>query len=357
VAIDCDNTLWGGVLGEVGAENIQLGTDGPGRSFRLFQEYLKRLKESGLLLVVLSRNEEADVREVFENHPEMVLRPSDIAAWRVNWKYKSENLQEVAAHLGLGLDSFVVLDDDPAVREEIKSRVPQVHVVPLPENHAEWCGAISRLWLFDGGSATDEDSSRTRMMQEEEQRKNEQKSAATLEEFLASLKLAIEVGKPTGPEWNRVAQLTQRTNQFNSSLKRRTLEEVKVLSADSDVLVLNVRDRFGDYGLTGMAIMRPDSTPDVCELDTLLMSCRVLGRGVEDAFLLAIAEAAADRGARVLRARFTPGPRNAQVRDFFARHSFTESAENVWEISLSGRPPVPAHVQLHWRDKALSAVS
>jgi FkbH-like protein len=356
LAIDCDNTLWGGVLGEVGAAAIQIGTDGRGRSFRLLQEYLKRLKERGVLLVVLSRNEASDVREVFENHPEMVLRPGDITAWRVNWKHKSENLQDVAADLGLALDSFVFVDDDPAVRAEMRARLPQVHVVPLPQDHSEWCGALSRLWLFDGGQSTTEDSSRTRMMQEEEQRRHEQKSAATLEEFLTSLELAVEVGTPEGPEWARVAQLTQRTNQFNSSLKRRTVEEVTALSPDAAVLILKVRDRFGDYGLTGLAIMRQDPALEVWEIDTLLMSCRVLGRGVEDAFLHAMAETAAFRGARFLRAPFTPGPRNGQVREFFARHNFEESEKNTWEIPLSRRPVLPPHVRLHWRDKALSAV-
>jgi FkbH-like protein len=190
------------------------------------------------------------------------------------------------------------------------------------------------------------------MMREEETRQREQKSAATLGEFLASLELAIEVRKPEGAEWARVAQLTQRTNQFNSSLKRRTVEEVRALSHDAEVLVVKARDRFGDYGLTGLAIMRQDSAPDVCEVDTLLMSCRVLGRGVEDAFLHAMAETAAERGARILRARFTPGPRNQQVREFFARHNFEEPEANTWEMPLNGLPPLPAHVRLQWRGKA-----
>jgi FkbH-like protein len=287
----------------------------------------------------------------------MVLRPGDIAAWRVNWKHKSENLQEVADHLGLGLDSFVFIDDDPAVRAEMKARLPQVHVVPLPQDHSEWCGALSRLWLFDGGQRTDEDASRTRLMQEEEERQRGRKSAATLEEFLASLELATEVGAPEGSELARVAQLTQRTNQFNSSLKRRTLDEVKALSSDADVLVLKVRDRFGDYGLTGVAIMQPGSPVGVWEIDTLLMSCRVLGRGVEDAFLHAMAETAIRRGARSLRAHFTAGPRNGQVREFFARHNFEESEQNGWEIPLGEALPLPAHVRLHWRTRAASATS
>src|SRR5581483_7200447 len=154
VALDCDNTLWGGVVGEVGVDGIELGPDGPGRSFQLFQQHLKRLADRGVLLVVVSRNEEDDVRGIFERHPAMVLRSADIAGWRATWGHKSESLRELAAELNLGLDSFVFLDDDPVVRLEVKSRTPDVHVVPLPPDPAAFCETLDRLWLFDGAGAT-----------------------------------------------------------------------------------------------------------------------------------------------------------------------------------------------------------
>src|SRR4029079_7402370 len=178
-------------------------------SFQLFQQYLKRLKDSGLLLVVVSRNEERDVREVFARHPGMALQSDDIAAWRVNWQHKSENLRELADELNLGLDSFVFVDDDPATRLEVKTRVPDVHVVPLPADAADYCETLDRLWLFDGAPATAEAATRTEKAQEERRRRKEHGSAASLEEYLARLELEVELRAAGDDDWPRVAQLTQ----------------------------------------------------------------------------------------------------------------------------------------------------
>ena len=351
IAVDCDNTLWGGVVGEAGLDGIKLGADGSGRSFQLFQQRLKRLKERGLLLAVVSKNEEADVLRVFENHPDMVLRPDDIAAWRVNWKHKSENLQELAEEMNLGIDSFVFLDDDPAVRMEVSMRLPGVHVVPMPEEPARYCETIERLWLFDGAQATEADLKRTRMMQEEGRRRRERTSAASLEDYLAGLGLEVDMREPEENEWARVAQLTQRTNQFNLSLKRRTVEEVKALRGSCSVLIVRARDKFGDYGLVGICFLRNATG----EIDTLLMSCRVLGRGVEDAFLHAIARTAASQGASRLTAPFVEGPRNQMVKDFLVRSSFREAEPNLWSLSIAELPVLPPHV--HWAQEQASAES
>ncbi len=345
IALDCDNTLWGGVVGEVGLDGIQLGPDGPGRAFQLFQRRLKHLKDRGLLLVVASRNEPADVQSVFEQHPGMVLSVDDIAAWRVNWRPKSENLRELAEELNLGLDAFVFVDDDAATRLEVKTRVPSVHVVPMPGEPFAFSETLERLWLFDGAAPTDVDAARTRMAQEEQRRKEERGVAVTLEDFLARLELEVDFRQAGDRDLPRVAQLTQRTNQFNLSLKRRSLEEVRSISAPSAVLVVDARDRFGDYGQVGVAIIGPSREPAAWEIDTLLMSCRALGRGVEDAFLHGLAAIASEAGATRLLATFTPGPRNAQVRDFLRRTGFEELAEDVWQRSLGELPPLPVHVR------------
>ena len=344
IAIDCDNTLWGGVVGEVGSEGIQLGPDGPGRSFQLFQHYLKHLKNRGILLAVVSRNEERDVLDVFENHPEMILRPNDIAAWAVNWNHKSESLRELAEEMNLGIDSFVFLDDDPAVRAEVMTRRPEVHVVPLPSDPDAYCETLSRLWLFDGAQATAVDAARTQMMQEEGRRKREERTVGSLDQFLASLELRVEMGPPTDQEWPRVAQLTQRTNQFSLSLKRRTLEEVKTLGTDTSVLVLKASDRFGDYGLVGVGIVKRGSVTGTSEIDTLLMSCRALGRGVEDAFLHGLAQVAAGQGSDTIVAPFVQGPRNGMIKDFLVRSGFEEIESNLWTLSIAQLPPLPDHV-------------
>jgi FkbH-like protein len=346
IVLDCDNTLWGGVVGEAGIDGIELSSDGRGRSFQLFQRYVKRLQSRGILLAVASRNELRDVRDVFENHPEMVLRADDISAWRINWNHKSQSLAELADELQLGLDSFVFLDDDPAIRAEVKTRQPSVHVVPLPPDPALWRDALERLWLFDGAGASAEDSARTRMTQEENLRKMEQKSAATLEEFFAGLDLRVEIRSPLDGEWPRVAQLAQRTNQFNLSLKRRTVDELKALALHSDVLVLRAGDRFGDYGLVGLCILTPTPRRDLWEVDTFLLSCRALGRGIEDAFLHGAAATASERGARSLLATYVEGPRNQQVKAFLERSGFRPKQQLDWECSVAQLPPLPSHVRL-----------
>jgi FkbH-like protein len=344
IAVDCDNTLWGGVVGEVGMEGIELGPEGRGRSFQLFQQRLKQLKERGLLLALVSKNEEGDVLRVFESHPEMILRPDDIAAWRVNWKHKSENLEELAEELNLGVDSFVFLDDDPAVRMEVSTRLSGVHVVPMPDEPALYCETLERLWLFDGVKATEADHKRTRMMQEEALRKRERRATATLEEYLERLQLEVEIREPQKNEWPRVAQLTQRTNQFNLSLRRRTLEEARALGDVCPVLIVRARDRFGDYGLVGVCVLA-NAAEGGLEIDTLLMSCRVLGRGVEDAFLHAISGVAAGQGAAALAAPFVPGPRNQLIKEFLVRSGFREVQRDYWKLALVEAPRWPAHIR------------
>jgi FkbH-like protein len=350
IALDCDNTLWGGIVGEVGLDGIQLGPDGPGHSFQLFQWQLKGLQARGFLLVIASRNEPHDVREVFEKHPEMILRPDDIAAWRVNWEPKSQNIRELADELRLGVDSFVFLDDDPVARMEVKSLVPGVHVVPLPTDPSHYCETLGRLWLFDGPPPSAVDASRTRMMHEESRREEELESFRSLDEFLVTLQLSVEIGSPSESEWARVAQLTQRTNQFSLSLKRRTLEELRSVAADQTVMVLKAQDRFGEYGLVGTCILMAPDPSRVCEIDTLLMSCRALGRGVEDAFLHQIGTAAARQGSKTLVARYIAGPRNAQIRAFLTRHRFTEVEPDVFSIRLEELSPLPAHIRLVERE-------
>jgi FkbH-like protein len=343
IAVDCDNTLWGGVVGESGLDEILLSADGPGRSFQLFQKHLKRLKQRGVLLAIVSTNEEGDVQGVFRDHPEMVLRAEDIAAWSINWKAKSENLRELVGKLHLSIDSFVFLDDDPAIRMEVAMRLPGIHVVPLPADPALFVETLEKLWLFDG-TETDTDRSRTRLMQEEEQRESLKNSAASLDEYLATLQLEIEVREPLDAEWPRIAQLTQRTNQFNLSLRRRTVEEIRAMTANATILVLRARDRFGDYGLVGLCILRKASG-GTAEIDTLLMSCRALGRCAEDAFLHAIAQAAVREGVQRLSAAYVEGPRNRVMREFIEGKGFSEGRPGVWTLSIPPVPPYPRHVR------------
>jgi FkbH-like protein len=345
IALDCDNTLWGGVIGEDGIDGLALSDDYPGRSFRLFQQSLLAYRRRGILLVLISKNEAADVWQVFDQHPEMVLRRSDIAAYRINWQSKSENLRAVAQELNLGLDSFVFIDDSPTERLEVEANSPEVTVVPMPDNATQYVEILSKLWCFDTASLTLEDRKRTEYMQQEQERQFLQQDASTLGSYLQALQLVVHIRPATERDLPRVAQLTQKTNQFNLSLNRRSLAEVRELQASKDILVMDVSDRFGDYGLVGLAILERDR--DSANLDTLLMSCRVLGRGVEDAFLSVIATLAAEQGLTQLVAPYHPGPRNSQVKQFLLNSGFSENSPTVFSISLGSLPSAPDHIKIN----------
>jgi len=345
LALDADGVLWGNILGEDGFNGIQLGTDPPGRSYQLFQHWVKELKSRGVLVVVVSRNELDDVQQVFDTHPGMILKSSDIAAWRVNWQSKSQNLKELARELNLGLNSFVFVDDDPANRLEMQANAPEVTVVPLPMDPAEYCRTLARLWRFDAPSITAEDGQRTEMMQQEHGRKNLQEQSIDLQSYLTSLQLRVTMRIASPDDLPRVAQLTQKTNQFNLSLRRRSEVEIRSLGSDHVVCVVEAADHLGDYGLVGVCILRKSaSSPEIVELDTLLMSCRALGRGVEDATLHGLLQLVRSLDGQRLGAEFISGPRNQPIRDFLLRTEFGETKTGRYEISADGGDLLPVHI-------------
>jgi FkbH-like protein len=349
LALDCDNTLWGGVLGEEGFDGILIGDDGPGRSFQAFQRSLLRLKQQGVLLVLVSRNEEADVLDVFDRHPGMILRRKDIAAWRINWQHKAANLQELAAELNLGLDAFVFVDDDSAQRLHVESLLPAVHVFPLPAEPAHYASTLQKAWIFDSPSLTAEDLARTDMIRQERDRQQQLASAGSMDAYLHSLELQVELREAEHYDFPRVAQLTQKTNQFNLSLRRRSLDEIKALGNDYRTFVLAARDRFGDYGQIGVCILRHDSgASHHLEIDTYLVSCRALGRGVEDTLLHAVFSIARRLECRQVIAPFVDGPRNQPAHEFFSRSGFHKSDTGQYVADVSFDRPLPSHAQLQF---------
>jgi FkbH-like protein len=349
LALDCDNTLWSGVVGEDGFDGIELGADGVGRSFQAFQKAVLRLKQQGVLLVVVSRNEEADVLDVFDRHPDMVLRRSDIVAWRVNWRSKSENLKELATELNLGLDSFVFVDDDAAQRLQVADALPMVHVFPTPQDPAQYAASLKKLWIFDAENRTAEDAGRTEMMQSESARQRLRSSTGDIDGYLKSLEMKVVIREADDRDLPRVAQLTQKTNQFNLSLKRRSLDEIKALGSGYRTFVLSARDRFGDYGQVGACIVRHDAGEfSHFEIDTFLLSCRALGRGVEEAFLHGILEFARSSEATCVRAPFVDGPRNQPARDFFLRIGLFTVEPDRFDWTVAGPFPLPKHVHLEF---------
>ncbi len=322
LALDADNTLWGGIIGEDGPDGIQLGDDATGQAFKALQSGILALKQRGVLLALVSKNSPDDVWNLVDNHPQMILRRQDFAAARINWQPKSENLRALADELNLGLDSIVLLDDSPAERLEVELNCPPVTVIPLPARPEHYAEMLSRLWCFDGAGDTAEDEKRNDYAGQENLRQQfEQQSGGGLEAYLQALELKVTMHRAREEDLPRVSQLLLKTNQFNLSLKRRTLPEMRALLPGHDIWVASVRDRFGDYGLVGVCITRPENGSLV--LDSLLMSCRALGRGAEAAFLHGITRHARTAGCHSLRGEFVPGPRNQPMQQFLEKSGFT----------------------------------
>jgi iturin family lipopeptide synthetase A len=276
----------------------------------------------------------------------MLLKREDIAAARIGWGDKSTGLREIAEELNVGLDSLVFFDDDPAVRMEVSARAPEVTVVPLPSAPERYVETLSRLWLFDATTTTREDRARTRMIKEERERQQVQQSAPGLEQYLAQLQLQVVFRLAREEDFQRVAQLTQKTHQFNLSLRRRSVEEIRTLATEGDVYIVSARDRFGEYGTIGVAIVTavPDRQSTV-ELDTLLLSCRALGRGIEQAFLSSVCHEARAKGAQRIEGDLLHGPRNQPVRRFVEQYGFVSLGEGRLGLELEEVPPLPSHIQ------------
>jgi amino acid adenylation domain-containing protein/FkbH-like protein/FkbM family methyltransferase len=309
VALDADQTLWRGVVGEDGADGIVLD---PAR--RALQERMATLRRDGILLCLVSRNNDDDIVRAFERHPEMPLRLDDFAARRVNWRPKSENLRSLATELGLGLDSIVFVDDNPIECAEVRAACPEVLTLCLPGE--ERIPAFLRAsWAFDRPPVTAEDARRADFYAAAGDRERVRAEAPTLDAFIAGLDLTIEIEPIGGADVPRVAQLTQRTNQFNTTTVRRSDAEVQALcSAGHEISVVRVRDRFGDYGLVGVLSGQADR--DAFVVDAMMLSCRALGRGVEHRMLAHAGRRAVALGVPHLDLRFAPTAKNAPAREF-----------------------------------------
>jgi FkbH-like protein len=333
IVCDLDNTLWGGVAGDDGPGAIKLGAPDPlGECFHAFQSALKGLRSRGILLAICSKNDEAFALSVIADHPAMVLRKSDFVAWRINWKDKAENLVALAEELNLGLDSFVFLDDSPQEREQIRQILPQVYTPDLPASPSDLASFVSSLTCFETSTLGQEDRARTDMYQAERGRREARELGGDVESWLRSLEIEVRAAPLRRETLPRAAQLLNKTNQFNLSLRR--MDDASFWSWATEpgntVYVFRVSDRFGDSGLTGLAIV------------DFVMSCRVMGKKVEEALLgYTVAQAHAGGAARVTAPAFE-GPRNAPAREFFAaKYSSGDDA-----AIDSARVSVPSTVRL-----------
>jgi amino acid adenylation domain-containing protein/FkbH-like protein len=313
IVLDCDNTLWKGVCGEEGPLGISV--DAPRRAL---QEVMIAQQDAGMVLCLCSKNAEEDVAAVFEQNQEMLLRREHIVASRINWEPKSHNLRELAQELQLGLDSFIFLDDNPLECEEVRANCPEVLTIELPRDPETIPQLLEHVWAFDHLKTTEEDKKRTALYRENIGREQARNSADNLEDFLAGLALRIDI-RPTQPsDLARVAQLTERTNQFNFKTIRRTQAEIERLcAAGSECLAVDLKDRFGDYGLVGVLIFSTQS--DSVNVDTFLLSCRALGRKVEYHMLARLGKIAQSRGLARVNVEYLQTKKNQPARDFVER--------------------------------------
>jgi len=315
IVVDLDNTLWGGILGEDGPDGICMGDTPEGRPFRRFQQALKALSRRGLLLAINSKNNMADVKSVFQQHPDLVLRESDFATMQINWDDKATNLARIARELNIGLQHLVFLDDNPAERAWVRERHPEVLVVELPQDTARYADILSHCET-DTLVVTGEDLKRAQMYQEERQRREFQAEAPSFEHFLNNLGLKVGIEPVGSALLERAAQLCQRTNQFNLTTRRHTVEALTQFTRSplSGVLLMRAQDRFGDYGWSGLAITKVEGTHAL--IDTFLLSCRVMGKNAEFALIAAVAKWAGDRGCTHINGLYLPTSKNLPCKDF-----------------------------------------
>jgi FkbH-like protein len=344
LVVDLDNTLWGGVIGEAGIDGIQLGQDYPGAGYRALQRAILDLYQRGVVLAISSKNEEREALEAVERHPGMLLRPSHFAAMRINWNDKAQSIIEIAAELNLTLDSIAFLDESPVERERISRALPEVLVIPLSNRPMDYARELRDSRAFERVTISNEDRERGHLYVEERMRSALRASAASLEDFYRSLQMSVHIVPLDHANLARVAQLTLKTNQFNLTTHRYNEKQLLDLSANgARVYALSASDRYGENGIVGVAILRPDG--DTAEIDTFLLSCRVVGRTVETALLAHVAAAARSAGARTLSGWFVPTKKNGLSTSFYADHGFAvaEAQRDAtrWELDLAVAPATP----------------
>ena len=324
IVLDLDNTLWGGVLGEDGIEGIKIGGDYPGNAFLYFQKALVELSKSGVILAVCSKNNEADVKECWMKNPYNIINEKYISSYRINWSNKADNIKEIATELNIGLDSFVFIDDNPTERELVKQALPMVEVLDFPEqpyNLANFADELTEKY-FKVYALTDEDKKKTEEYRANAERSKELAKFSDMDSFIRSLKIKMVIRSANKMNISRIAQMTQKTNQFNLTTKRYTESDLNTMLADgAKIWCLSVADKFGDSGITGSFIIKND------EIDVFLLSCRILGKGIEKEFVRQILFILKQAGFTELKAVYIPTAKNNQVKDFYENNGFSLVSE------------------------------
>lgn len=350
VVLDLDNTLWGGIIGDDGLEGIDLGKTALGEAFALFQRFILSLKRRGLILAVCSKNERAAALEPFRSHPDMVLREEDIAVFVANWNNKSGNIRHIAETLRIGLDSIVYLDDSAFEREEVRAALPEVRVPDLPEDPADFVPFLSGSDMFETLTLSAEDAQRTAYYREEAARGQLKSRFTDIGDYLKSLQMEGRFSRFDPQELPRIVQLIQRSNQFNLTTKRYNEVECRAFMTDPAAFsaMVRLKDRLGDYGLISVIICKVDG--DKLLIDSWLMSCRVLQRGVEQFSMNRIFAFARTAGCREVIGTYAPTVKNGMVRDFYKQFGFVESGrgpsgESHWTHAVGDYREFSAHIK------------
>jgi FkbH-like protein len=355
LVLDLDNTLWGGVVGDDGLNGIVLGEGSAvGEAHLSLQHYARQLKDRGVILAVCSKNETSVAEAVFREHPEMLLRRSDIAAFVANWNDKAENLKTIAKQLNIGIDSLVFVDDNPAERARIRSSLPMVAVPELPDDPAYYAERLADAGYFEAATFTAEDRERTAQYVANSEREAMLETSESIDDFLRGLKMVASVESFARVDYARITQLINKTNQFNPTTRRMTAEEVTHFVSSPDVLTLQCRlaDRFGDNGLVSAMIAVPQrDDPHVLEIICWVMSCRVFGRQLEAELMNAAVETARTHGVLQFRAQYIPTAKNTPVRDLYPKLGFTALSDaglaggsTGWTLHLADYAETRTHI-------------
>jgi len=344
IVLDLDDTLWGGVIGDDGLNGIRLGNGANGEAFVAFQEYLKGLKNRGIVLAVCSKNEEGNAKEPFMRHPDMRLSLDDISVFKANWENKPDNIREIAAVLNIGLDSLVFVDDNPLERDLVRSMLPMVTVPEMPDDPAEYIRTIDRLRLFETVSFSEEDKDRSRLYKENAVRHESQRKFSDLSDYLKSLRMEAAVGSVDDFHIKRMAQLINKSNQFHLTGTRYAESEIERMNAAPlySVRYFKLKDKFGDNGLISVVIMKREQ--DALAIDTWVMSCRVLSRGMEEFICKEVLTMARRQGCRRIVSRYVPSKKNQLVAGLYEKLQFQKTCEENdgtthWEFDLENPDP------------------
>jgi FkbH-like protein len=353
LVLDLDNTLWGGVIGDDGLEGIQLGQGSAmGEAFVAFQQYAQRLSRRGIILAICSKNDEANALSAFEDHPDMVLKRKDISCFVANWQDKASNLRHIASALNIGLDSLVFADDSPFERNLIRQELPEIQVPELPQDPSLYVSTLADAGYFESLAVTAEDRERIVQYRANEERDRLRSSSTDMDGYLRGLGMDLVVRPFDFTGLSRIVQLINKTNQFNLTTRRYTEADVRAVMSDPGAAAYQFRltDRFGDNGVIAILIGRLENPMDL-RMDTWLMSCRVLGRQVEEACLNVMVDAARKLGATRICGEYLPTAKNQMVRELFARLGFTlrktyGDGGTDWSLSLPGYEKQPVIMQV-----------